>query len=120
MRILILGGTVFLGRALTDAALERRHHVTHLNRGVSAPPDARVTTIGADRASPALATALAAQRWDAVIDTSGYLPQVVALSARALSDSGRYLFVSSISAYAKDGYGEDDPLQPPPDPLPDA
>jgi len=120
MRILILGGTVFLGRALTDAALERHHHVTHLNRGMSAPPDARVRTIATDRTSPALATALAAQRWDTVIDTSGYLPQVVALSARALSASGRYLFVSSISVYGGEGYAEDAPVQAPPAPLPDA
>jgi len=120
MRILILGGTVFLGRALTDAALARRHSVTHLNRGVSAPPDPRVTTIGVDRASASLATALAAQRWDAVIDTSGYLPQVVARSARALADSGRYAFVSSISVYEGPGYAEDAPLQRPPDPPPDA
>jgi 2'-hydroxyisoflavone reductase len=120
MRILILGGTVFLGRALTDAALARKHHVTHLNRGRSAPPDARVTTIGADRASPALATALAAQRWDAVIDTSGYLPQDVARSARALAESGRYAFVSSISVYEGPGYAEDAPVQRAPDPLPDA
>src|SRR6185437_15053389 len=85
MRILVLGGTVFLGRALTDAALARRHHVTHLNRGRSAPADPRVATLRADRASDGLATALAAQRWDAVIDTSGYLPQVVARSVRALT-----------------------------------
>jgi nucleoside-diphosphate-sugar epimerase len=120
MRILILGGTVFLGRALTDAALARRHDVTHVNRGLSSPPDARVATIGADRASPAFAAALAGERWDAVIDTSGYLPQVVAASARALAGSGRYLFVSSISVYAGEGYGEEAPVQPPPDPLPGA
>ena len=118
--MLILGGTVFLGRALTDAALAAGHHVTHLNRGQSAPPDPRVTTIGADRASESLATALAAQRWDAVVDTSGYLPQVVAHSARALVESGRYLFVSSVSVCDGHGYAEDAPVQRPPDPLPDA
>ncbi len=118
--MLILGGTIFLGRAVTDAALARGHRVTHLNRGVSAPPDPRVTTIGIDRTSESLATALAAQRWDAVIDTSGYLPQVVARSARALAECGRYLFVSSISVYGEHGYGEDAPLKTAPDPLPDA
>jgi len=120
MRILVLGGTVFLGRALTDAALARRHHVTHLNRGRSAPADPRVATLRAGRASDGLAAVLAARRWDAVIDTSGYLPQVVARSVRALAGSGRYLFVSSISAYGDEGYGEDAPLKPAPDPLPDA
>lgn len=120
MRILILGGTVFLGRALTDAALAARHHVTHLNRGVSSPPDARVTTLGVDRTAPAFDTALAGQRWDAVIDTSGYLPQVVTRSAHALAACGRYLFVSTISAYVGPGYGEEAPVQTAPDPLPDA
>ena len=53
MRLLVLGGTVFLGRAFTDAALARGHDVTHMNRGRSAPPDARVETLIGDRtASP--------------------------------------------------------------------
>ncbi len=122
MRILILGGTVFLGRALTDAALARGHPVTHLNRGRSSTPDARVQTVHADRTDDAaLRTALGAQRWDAVIDTSGYLPQVVRGSVDALRGSGaRYVVVSSISVYGEGGFGEDAPVAPPLDPLPDA
>jgi 2'-hydroxyisoflavone reductase len=122
MRILILGGTVFLGRALTDAALDAGHVVTHFNRGKSAAPDPRVETITGDRTVAAsLEQAKGENRWEAVIDTSGYLPQVVRLSVEALRDSThRYLFVSSISAYAGPGYAEDSPVKAAPVPLPDA
>ena len=121
MRILVLGGTVFLGRALTDAALAGGHVVTHFHRGKSSAPDARVETLNGDRAGSL--DALAGRAWDAVIDTSGYLPQVVTRSAQALrATAGRYLFVSSISVYdnfEREGIDEDWPLAPAPDPLPD-
>jgi len=125
MKILILGGTVFLGRATTDAAIARGHEVTHVNRGQSSPGDSRVVTRHADRTdAKALAAALDAGEWDAVIDTSGYMPQVVRLSAEALARRvRRYLFVSSISVYAgfeRAGFDEDAPVSPPPDPLPEA
>ncbi|MDQ3027593.1 MAG: NAD-dependent epimerase/dehydratase family protein [Pseudomonadota bacterium] len=122
MRILILGGSVFVGRALTDAALARGHEVTHFNRGKSAPDEPRVATLHGDRTeAAALENALYGKSWNAVIDTSGYLPQVVKLSAQALRGRvGRYLFVSTISVYAgfdMDSYDEDSPVSPPPDPL---
>jgi 2'-hydroxyisoflavone reductase len=122
MRILILGGTVFLGRALTDAALAAGHAVTHFNRGKSAAPDPRVDTIAGDRTdAAALAQARGENRWDAVVDTSGYLPQVVRLAAEQLGESTHlYLFVSSISVYAGQGHDEEAPVSPPPVPLPDA
>ncbi len=120
MRILVLGGTVFLGRAITDAALAAGHDVAHLNRGKSSPPDPRVETILGDRTQEPFPAALTRKPWDAVIDTSGYLPQAVEKSGRALQDTGRYLFVSSISAYAGPNFDEEGPLTPPPDPLPDA
>jgi 2'-hydroxyisoflavone reductase len=97
VKILLLGGTVFLGRALTDAALARGHRVTHFNRGRA--PDDRVETLVGDRATGL--GALDGRRWDAVIDTCGYVPGEVAISAAALRETvGRYLFVSSISVYA--------------------
>jgi 2'-hydroxyisoflavone reductase len=118
MRLLILGGTVFLGRALTDAALAAGHRVTHLNRGKSAAPDGRVETLIGDRTGDL--SVLAGHRWDAVIDTSGYVPQVVKRSVDALrSAAQRYLFISSISVYEGGGYDEDSPVAPPPDPVPD-
>ena len=123
MNILMLGGTVFLGRAATDAALAAGHDVTHFNRGRSAPPDPRVATIHGDREDADALRAIAkAKPWDAVIDTSGYLPQVVRRSVDALRDAGCYGFVSSISAYrsfAEAGIDEDAALAPAPDPLPD-
>jgi 2'-hydroxyisoflavone reductase len=119
MRILILGGTVFLGRALTDAALAAGHRVTHLNRGKSAAPDPRVETLIGDRTADL--GVLAGHRWDAAIDTSGYLPQVVKRSVEALRGAAeRYLFVSSISVYSGEGYDEEAAVEPPPDPVPDA
>jgi 2'-hydroxyisoflavone reductase len=121
MRILVIGGTVFLGRAFTDAALAAGHEVVHFNRGQSSPPDARVQRVAGDRNDvAALGRAAALGPWDAVIDTSGYLPQVVRKSAAALRDHAqRYLFVSSISTYAGDGFDESSPLEPIPDPLPE-
>ena len=125
MRLLILGGTVFLGRALTDAALARGHSVTHMNRGRTAGTDGRVETLTVDRTIEPFARDVPRDRtWDAVIDTSGYLPQVVRRSAEALRDRvGQYVFVSSISVYAAfdtPGFDEDAPVQAPPHPLPDA
>jgi 2'-hydroxyisoflavone reductase len=124
MRLLILGGTVFLGRALTDVALARGHRVTHVHRGRSRPSDPRVETLLRDREEvPFLRDVDPARAWDAVVDTSGYLPQVVARSVEALRDRvAVYAFVSSISAYASfeaPGFDEGAPLQPDPDPLPD-
>ncbi|HLX23380.1 MAG TPA: NAD-dependent epimerase/dehydratase family protein [Usitatibacter sp.] len=121
MKVLVLGGTVFLGRAFTDAALEAGIEIVHFNRGQSAPADARVARIAGDRNdAEALQKAASEGPWDAVIDTSGYLPQLVRKSATAMRDrAARYLFVSSISAYAGKGFHETSPLQPVPDPLPD-
>lgn len=123
MRILILGGTVFLGRALTDAALARGHAATHFHRGVSAGSDDRVETLIGDREAVPFMQGIAGSRtWDAVVDTSGYLPQVVSRSCEALARSvGTYAFISSISAYASfasQGFDEDAPLQPDPVPWP--
>ena len=118
MRLLILGGTRFLGRALTDAALAAGMDVTHFHRGKTAPDDPRVATIHGDRGSDGDVARLRGA-WDAVIDDSGYLPQDVARSCAALRDARRYIFVSSISAYAGPDFSEDGALLPEPDPLPD-
>ena len=99
MKLLLLGGPRFLGRAITDAALQRGHELTFFNRGTTNPelyPE--VERLVGDRAGDL--GALAGRDWDAVIDTCGYLPSVVRASAEALSRSGLYCFVSSISVYA--------------------
>ncbi|HET7729150.1 MAG TPA: NAD-dependent epimerase/dehydratase family protein, partial [Usitatibacter sp.] len=124
MRILILGGTVFVGRALTDGALARGHDVAHFNRGKSAPPDPRVRTIQGDRTDRAsLSRAAAEGPWDAVLDVAGYMPQVVRLAAEAFAGVPRYAFVSTVSVYRDfpaGGFDEDSPLHDPPSPLPEA
>lgn len=99
MRILLLGGPRFLGRAIIDAALARGHELTFFNRGTTNPglyPD--VERIVGDRTVDL--SALAGRNWDAVIDTCGYVPSVVRATAVALGGSGLYCFVSSISVYA--------------------
>ena len=99
MRILILGGTMFLGRALVESAQAAGHEVTLFNRGKSNPdlfPD--VERLRGDRDSNL--EALKGRRWDAAIDTCGYVPRVVKQSASLLADAVQhYTFISSISVY---------------------
>jgi 2'-hydroxyisoflavone reductase len=106
MRLLVLGGTRFLGRHVVDAALARGHAVTVFTRGRSAAPLAwgrRVEQRTGDR-DPRIAPGLQALdegSWDAAIDTSGYVPRVVGAGARCLAGRvAHYTFVSSISVYA--------------------
>ena len=104
MKLLILGGTRFLGRHLVDLALERRHDVTIFTRGRTPVPwRERVVALTGDR-DPKVAPGLAAldgASFDAVVDCSGYVPRVVDASARLIAERARrYLFVSSVSVYA--------------------
>ena len=113
LRILILGGTSFLGPQIVNAARARGHAVTLFNRGKTNPGlFSDLETIIGDR-DGGLA-GLARRRWDAVVDTSGYLPRLVGDSARALVDAvERYLFISTISVYgslAVAGIDESAPL----------
>ena len=123
MDLLLIGGGIFVGASLVDAALARGHRLTVFNRGRSRtdwPGDVEVL-IGDRSADLGL---LAARRFDAVIDTCAYVPADLRASAAALASCGRYCFVSSISAYASfthppvresdalaasDGIAEDDP-----------
>lgn len=105
VRILVLGGSRFLGRAFAAEALSAGHHVSVFNRGRSGADLPGVQAIRGDRENPAdldrLSRQAATQQpWDAVVDTSGYVPKVVADSARALAGAaGAYLFISSLSAF---------------------
>ena len=104
MKLLILGGTRFLGRHIVDAALVRGHAVTIFTRGQNPPPwSGQVEALTGNR-DPRIAPGLAALdhgAWDAVVDTSGYVPRIVDASASLLAGRAtRYLFVSSISVYA--------------------
>jgi nucleoside-diphosphate-sugar epimerase len=99
VKLLLLGGPRFLGRAIADAALARGHDVTFFNRGKThAELYPEVERLVGDR-DGGLAK-LRGRSWDAVIDTSGYIPSAVRRSAEVLTDCGLYCFVSSISVYA--------------------
>ena len=113
MNFLIIGGTRFLGRHLVDAARARGHTVMLFNRAKSNPglfPE--LETIQGDREHDI--EKLSGRAWDAVIDTCGYVPRIVRLSATGLERSaGRYVFISSISVFAnfsKIGMDESDPV----------
>ncbi len=104
MKLLILGGTRFVGRHLVTAALAGGHEITLFNRGQhrGKDPSAALTsveTIYGDRNSDL--AKFQGRRWDAVVDTSGYLPRTVRASVEVLSHSvDRYVFISSLSVYA--------------------
>jgi 2'-hydroxyisoflavone reductase len=115
MRILIIGGTRFLGRHLVDAAIARGHEVTLFNRGKTNPGlFPQVETIHGDREKDL--DNLKGRIWEAVIDVAGYVPRIVRLSAESLEASiGHYVFISSISVYddaifKKIGIDESDPV----------
>lgn len=101
MRILIIGGTRFLGRALSEATLERGHELTLFHRGQTNPdlfPQAEHIQGNRDGEIENLGDG----QWDAVIDTCGYVPRIVGMSAAYLADKVKhYVFISSISAYTE-------------------
>jgi 2'-hydroxyisoflavone reductase len=113
MKILVLGGTVFLGRHVVEAALARGHQVTLFNRGQHNPDlFPQVEKLRGNRDGDL--GALEGGRWDAVIDTSGYLPRIVRQSAEMLRDrTDLYVFISTISVYSDEktpGQDETAPL----------
>ncbi len=100
MDVLVIGGSVFLGRAVVAEALATGAAVTVFNRGRSGPAPDGVEQVVGDRTSPADLGRLEGRRFDLVVDTCGYIPVEVALSARLLAPAaGHYAFVSSINAY---------------------
>lgn len=100
MDILILGGTIFLGRHLVEAALASGHTITLFNRGQHGPDlYPQVEHVRGDRWRDL--DLLRGRTWDAVVDTNGYIPSIVRSSAQHLAGAvGQYAFISSISAYA--------------------
>ncbi len=114
MEILIIGGTKFLGRHLLDAALKNNHEVTLFNRGKFSQEDfENVEQFHGDRNFDL--DKLESRRFDAVIDTCGYLPQTVKTSAGFFADKvNQYVFISSGSVYAdtsKPNYDETTTVQ---------
>ncbi|KRE59597.1 NAD-dependent epimerase/dehydratase family protein [Paenibacillus sp. Soil750] len=100
MNILILGGTKFLGRALTEAALAKGHEVTLFHRGLhDAAAFPQVHHLLGDRNTDL--AKLQDGEWDAVIDTSGYEPESVIAATEILKRRAKhYTFISTVSAYA--------------------
>lgn len=100
MRLLILGGTEFVGRHVAHTACAAGHAVTLFNRGSKPDVLPDLPRIFGDR-DGGLA-GLAGETFDAVIDVNGYMPQLVRDSAELLEPrAGRYLFISTISVYAE-------------------
>ena len=99
MKLLILGGTKFLGRHAVDAALAAGHDVTIFTRGQTNPdlfPE--IERLQGDRDGDL--APLEGRSWDGAVDTSGYVPRILRQSAELLRDAvDRYVFVSSISVY---------------------
>ena len=117
----MLGGTRFLGRALTESLLERGHAVTLFHRGLTLPDGlSGAASIIGDRTADL--AAVDGRAWDAVIDTSGTIPWHVEKSVAALVDrTARYCYVSSISVYRDDDtppIDEASPVVEVPDALP--
>lgn len=121
MRLLVFGGTKFLGRGVVDAALGRGHEVTLVNRGRTNPE----LYPGVERIQLDLAGdlgVLAGRSWDAVIDMDPtQLPRRTRRRAEAV-DAGHYVFVSTISVYSDTSQpiDESSPVFEPPDPEPEA
>ncbi|SDO86132.1 NAD-dependent epimerase/dehydratase family protein [Actinacidiphila guanduensis] len=118
MRILVLGGTAFVGRAIVADALENGMEVTLFGRGRTG----RELFPGVERLIGDRDTgdysALRGRSWDAVVDVSGYRPREVGQAMDAVEGRvGRYLFVSSHAVYVQEGVGpgadEDTPRRPP-------
>lgn len=113
LKILFLGGTGFLGPHTVQYAIDRGHEVTLFNRGQTNSdlfPELEKLVGNRDPDVDEGLEALKGRSWDAVIDTSGYVPRIVGASASLLADSvDQYLFVSTICQY--DGWLEGEPLR---------
>jgi 2'-hydroxyisoflavone reductase len=109
VRLLVLGGTLFLGRAVVKAALGRGDEISIFTRGQTNADlfGEEVEQLRGDRDGDL--SALERRSWDAVVDTSGYVPRVVGASARLLAPRvSHYVFVSSISVYRDFSRGPDE------------
>ncbi|MCC7366260.1 MAG: epimerase [Dehalococcoidia bacterium] len=112
MRILFIGGTRFVGLHMVREALARGHEAVLFNRGTNPDAFPGVEQLHGDRDGDL--APLRARTWDAVVDTPGYVPRVVAAAADALRDvAARYCFISTLSVYAdfsRPGIDEHAPL----------
>jgi 2'-hydroxyisoflavone reductase len=98
MKLLVIGGTRFVGRHLVEVALQRGHSVTLFNRGKNADVFPTVEQLHGDRDKDV--SALERKSFDAVIDTCGYIPRHLQMMADVLQTIPLYVFISTISVYA--------------------
>jgi 2'-hydroxyisoflavone reductase len=116
MRILIVGGTRFVGRAIAEAALDSGHEVTLLHRGKTPGPSTLEVAehLLVDRDSDALGEALTGRQFDATVDVCAYVPRQVTSLAEALDGrGGHHVYISTVSVYEDEqelGFAEDGPL----------
>ncbi|PLS14817.1 epimerase [Bacillus sp. M6-12] len=113
MKILVIGGTNFVGRHIVDAAVKNNHKVTMFNRGQSNTDTfPGVERLYGDRDGDL--SVLSGRKWDAVIDSCGYFPRVVRQSAEVLKEAVKtYVFISTISVYSdfsKEDIDENSPV----------
>src|SRR5438445_8352316 len=100
MDVLVLGGSVFLGRAVVAEAQDAGAQVTVFNRGRSGPAADGVEQLTGDRTDPADLEQLAGRHFDVVVDTSGYVPADVARVAKLLAPTcDYYAFVSTVNVF---------------------
>jgi 2'-hydroxyisoflavone reductase len=116
LKILMLGGTAFLGPELVEAATRRGHTVTLFNRGKTRPglfPDLEKLRGDRDPSKDGGLKSLEGREWDAVLDTSGYFPRHVKASAELLAPKVKhYLFISTVSVYAENSTPDADESAP--------
>ena len=120
LKIALIGGTIFLGRTITEAALAAGHTVIHLNRGKSNPSAFMdIPMITGDRSDPDALKSLTDHAPDIIIDTCGYSPGVVKLSSDTAAAAGiPYCFISTVSVYVgwpTHSTAEASPVHPCPD-----
>jgi nucleoside-diphosphate-sugar epimerase len=100
-KVLVLGGTDFVGPAVVGAALARGDEVTIFHRGQTGSAPDGVRVIHGDRTNASDLDELTAGEWDLVVDAWSRAPQVVLESARKLEPhAARYVYISTISVYA--------------------
>lgn len=116
MRLLVLGGTAWLGRATAAAAVQAGHEVVCLARGTSGATALGAALVVGDRTRPEAYDAVSGQRWDAVVDVARQPGQVRTAVAALESATAHYVLVSSGNVYAEQrtvGADEDAPLHAP-------
>ena len=115
MRLLVLGGTAWLGGCLARTALRSGHEVTCLARGSTGAAPDEATWVSADRTAPGAYDSVASGRWDVVVDVARQPGQVRGAVATLADRTEAFVFVSSGNVYAdhsRPGMDEDSPLLP--------